>query len=79
MVALAAYYSVMDRLFGEAETRQIPDVRMQNHSYSGNNILLSAFHKDAEKAASVMEEVLQTVKVLQPKMYDSAVRKLSDI
>ena len=35
--------------------------------------------KDAEKVMAVVDELLEAVKVLQPRMYDGVLRRLSEI
>ncbi len=84
MIRLAAYYSIRDRLFGGETRSDIPqdysteNKKIEKH-YTCENYLISAYQKNAEKAAAIMDEVMQAVKMLQPKMYESTMKKLNDL
>lgn len=79
---LADFYTVYDHLFG----MPVDD----GYSYAGNveniiqtnsdtEFLLIVNGKDAEKVLMVIDELLEAIKLLQPRMYDGVMRRLREI
>lgn len=79
---LADFYTVYDHLFG----MPVDD----GYSYAGNvenviqtngdtEFLSTVNGKDAEKVLAVIDELLEAVKLLQPRMYDGVLRRLYEI
>ena len=79
---LADFYIIYDHLFG----MPVDD----GYSYAGNvenviqtngdtEFLSTVNGKDAEKVLAVIDELLEAVKLLQPRMYDGVMRRLYEI
>ena len=79
---LADFYIIYDHLFG----MPVDD----GYSYAGNvenviqtngdtEFLSTVNGKDAEKVLAVIDELLEAVKLLQPRMYDGVIRRLHEI
>lgn len=79
---LADFYIIYDHLFGTP----VDD----GYSYAGNvenviqtngdtEFLSTVNGKDAEKVLAVIDELLEAVKLLQPRMYDGVLRRLYEI
>ena len=75
---LADFYILYDHLFGE------PDI---GYSYasnaettietSGNSVFLRTVNgKNADAVWTVIDELMDTIKVLHPRLYDSVLRKI---
>jgi len=84
-IKLAAFYTILDNMYGEKT--EIPNnYSMAASSDSPNMDYLtdSEFSqiiadKGIEKAFPVIDELIATLSVLNPKLYQSVLRKLADI
>ncbi len=90
MIRLGAYYTVYDHLFGDNKsasmpaysTAPAPEPQMQAETIdtSGNSDFLWAVRgKDAAKVMGIMNELMEAVQLVLPRMYDSVMRRLSEI
>ena len=76
-IKLAAFYTIRNELFGNSE--QLP-----SYSYSAGPPVFDSDSefgeairgKDTTEVLQVMDELMQTVEVLNPKLYASVLRKL---
>lgn len=79
---LADFYIIYDHLFGAPIE--------EGYSYAGNvenviqsngdtEFLQAVDGKDAEKVLAIIDELLNAVRVLQPRMYDGVIRRLHEI
>lgn len=79
---LADFYTIYDHLFGmpyEADYSYASQIE-KTISVTGDSDFIKAVNgKDAEKVMAVVDELLEAVKVLQPRMYDGVLRRLSEI
>lgn len=79
---LADFYTIYDHLFGmpyEAAYSYANQIE-KTISVTGDSDFMKAVNgKDAEKVMAVVDELLEAVKVLQPRMYDGVLRRLSEI
>lgn len=75
---LANYYIIYDHLFGEPRdtvSREIEKVI----SVDGDTEFLQIVNgMNSEKVWSVMDELLTTIQVINPRLYDGVIRKLTD-
>ena len=77
---LAWLYIVRDHLPGEAQKEPTKKEKEATSSPGGDSDFLKAIHgKDMEKAISVMDEIMQAIQVLQPKLYNAAIDRLKDL
>ncbi len=77
---LAALYTVYDHLYGQpveyanirTETETIVEV-------DGDNDFLKAVNgKNAVKIWNIMSELMESVKLIQPRLYDAVMRKINE-
>lgn len=80
-IKLAAYYTIKEHLYPSKEEI------MPSYSYSGPAVIQyegdSEFAQtingmEMQKAFGVIEEAMQAIAVLQPRLYDGIIRKLRD-
>ena len=83
-IKLAAYLTIMDYLYGEQKQHKVEEVPMYSFASDPNVITYkgdSEFAKlvNGRRQTDVMpiiEELLETVRVLNPRLYASVIRKL---
>lgn len=79
---LADFYIIYEHLFGqpyEADYSYANQIE-KTISVTGDSDFMKAVNgKDTEKVMAVVDELLEAVKVLQPRMYDGVLRRLSEI
>lgn len=77
---LAWLYIVRDHLPGEVQKETTKKEKEASHALGGDSDFLKAIHgKDVEKALNVIDEVMQAIQVLQPKLYNAAIARLKDL
>ncbi len=89
MIRLGAYYTVMEHLFGEDTPEKITSYSMAPAPQepkpgpidtSGNSdFLWSVRGKNTASIMNIMDELMDTMKVIQPRIYDSVMRRVSEI
>ena len=82
-VKLAAFYTIRDKMF---PAEQDVGVKMPTYSYSSSSIdvkpdadtefLRVASNMDMNELLAVMDELMDTVKAVIPKLYDGVMRRL---
>lgn len=75
---LATFYTIYDHLF--PPERQA-DVRTEKviDEYGKSDFLLSVGRKNAEKVWAVIDELMYTLQVVNPKLYDGVMNKIHDL
>lgn len=80
---LAAFYTIRRELFGEEkDVEQIP---MYSYSsgpmdrYGDSEFLQAVEGKDEGSVMTIMDELMESMQVLQPRIYDSVMRKLRNL
>jgi hypothetical protein len=79
---LADFYIVYDHLFGQREMRQYSrtkSVENTTATSSDTEFLAAVNNKDINKAMKILDELMETIKTLHPRMYDHIIEKLNDI
>lgn len=79
---LADFYIIYDHLFGEPIRNDYSYAdKSENliHTNSGNEFLQSVNGKDAEKVMAVLNELVEAIQTLHPRMYNRVIEKLTDI
>lgn len=89
LTKLADLYTVYDHLFGYVEpvptVRALPTHDTQKATEKGlttnrsTEFLTLIDGKEAEKVLDILDELVEAVKVLHPRMYDSLLRKLIEL
>lgn len=81
---LAAFYTIRKELFGEEEK----DVPMYSYApapvemierYGDSEFLEAIEGKSVSGVMSIMDELMESMKVLQPRIYDSVMRKVTNL
>lgn len=82
-IKLAAYYTIYDNLFPKSPDVQMPviDVRTSGTSptidYDGESEFAKAVNgKDASEIMPVMDELMTTLQVMHPRLYQGVLKKL---
>ena len=87
---LAVYYTVYDHLFGPdedpPEARQNPNSLQAEHEENErvtipaptSEFLKIVEGKDAKKVWEILDELLSTIKILNPRLYDGVIRSLEE-
>ena len=82
MQKLAALYTVRDHIVIPQEKSQAAPVVVTNNTlqeYGISDFLQAITGKDTKSVMLQMDELMSTVQVLQPRLYESVMRKLKDL
>lgn len=71
---LADLYTVLDHL--RPAGRSVEPVRASPVEYGDSDFLKAVSKKDASGAWSVMDELMDTLRVVNPRVYDSVMRRI---
>lgn len=83
-IKLAAYYTILENITKETKSEKQPDTGGYSYDlpkrYSSN----SDFGKicaelDSERVMWVMDELMETLRVMNPRLYDAVMRKLTTL
>lgn len=83
-IKLAAFYTIRQHLYPPAEDRQPEAVGYSyagppSISFDGESEFAEAINGlEQKKALEIIEEAMEAISVLQPRLYDSILRKLRD-
>lgn len=75
---LANYYIIYDHLFGEPRDTVAREIEKVISVDGDTEFLQIVNGMNAEKVWSVMDELLTTIQVINPRLYDGVIRKLTD-
>lgn len=76
---LSTFYSLYDHLYGDNRP-SLETVRQTIiEDYGDSDFLRAVEGSDAEKVFMILDELLDAVKVLQPRLYDATLTALNDI
>lgn len=74
---LATLYSVYDHLYSEPSPIQETVREVKIDSYGDSDFLKAIEGRKAEDVWPVLDELMETVKAIQPRLYDAVLRKLN--
>lgn len=84
-IKLAAYYTIIDHLYPDNRDIQPQLGQMEavmpvgDYSYSsGSEFFQIASDMDIDRLWPIMDELMETLQVLNPRLYNSVIRKLRD-
>lgn len=83
-IKLAAFYTILNNLYPQTEASQysfsgIPDTEPSVIEYGGQSDFADTIRgKDPDAVWAVMDEMMDAVSVLQPRLYDSCMQKLRE-
>jgi hypothetical protein len=77
---LATFYLLYDHLYGNSRP-ELPTIERVTiiDDHGDSEFLQSVAGSDAQKVFVILDELMQTVKVLQPRLYDATLTMLHDI
>lgn len=80
-IKLAAFYTIRDHMFPSGKAESVNPIIKEVYSGSTEPKLNTEFIEsvtgvDAEKFVNVMDELMDTLKVIHPRLYDSVISKL---
>lgn len=84
-VKLASYYTILDRMRGEThkvhtEESSAPIIRGgYSMSSSESEFMMIIEDKGIMNAIPIIEELMETLSIINPKLYDSVIRKLKEL
>lgn len=78
---LATFYTLYDHLYIKKEpvNRVEPVKEVTIYRYEGSDFLQAISGQNAEEVWRIMDELMQTVKVLQPRLYQATIDKLKGL
>ena len=82
-IKLAAFYTIQDHLFGEYQEQVEPMYSYASGhtvSYSGESEFAQLVSgKDETEVMKIMDELMQTIQVINPRLYASVIRKCTNL
>ena len=86
-IKLAAFYTIKNELFGKSEQLDEKSYRLDDYSYasqpentitfdSGSEFSHIINGKSQDEVLKVIDELMQTLEVINPRLYDGVLRKL---
>ena len=77
---LATFYTLYDHLYcqREPEIRTQPAREVTINRYGGSEFLQAIEGKTAEDTWAIIDELMTTIKALQPKLYQATIDKIRD-
>lgn len=76
---LATLYTIYDHIYGKPDYSPLETVKEVTIANHGDSEFLQLIEgKDAEYIWQLIDELLETVKATQPRLYDSVIRRLTD-
>lgn len=76
---LATFYSIYDHLYRRPHDAQEPVKQTRIEEYGDSEFLQSVAGADTEKLFLILDELMETVKVLQPRLYDAALQRIKEM
>lgn len=77
---LATFYLLYDHLYGNKSTEASPVERLSLvGNYGDSDFLQIISGAEADKVFLILDEMMQTVKVLQPRLYEATLTMLQEI
>lgn len=81
-VKLAAYYTILNQLYGDQNL--VPDYSFSSGPvlsipYSKSEFSQEVMDKGIEKAFPILDELMDAVMVVNPKLYRNTINKISDL
>lgn len=76
---LATFYSLYDHLYGDK--RPILETIQQTviQKFGDSDFLRSVEGADAEKVFGILDELMESIKLLQPRLYEATLAELRDL
>lgn len=86
-IKLAAFYTILNYMKADEQTQQKSMFPQEKYSYDAGTMIpysdsefsQSVESKGIDKAFCVIDELMNTLMVVNPRLYDSVMRKLTDL
>ena len=84
-IKLAAYYTILDNMKKESKPEDVPepmysyDEPKDDRYYSESEFGQIVYEREATEVLKVVDELMETLRVMQPRLYDAFMRKLSTL
>ena len=75
---LATFYILLDHLYGETPQVTVPKTQDKVGQYGESDFLAGVSGMDAGRAWLLMGELMEAVRVTNPRLYDSVMRKIAE-
>lgn len=75
---LAVFYSLYDRLFAEKPESERRSVKTEVQTAANSDFLRTIAGKDWTSLLVILDELMDTIKILQPRLYDAVMQKLQE-
>lgn len=76
---LATFYSLYDHLYGDKRPMVETVQQTVIDNYGDSAFLKSVEGADAEKVFLILDELMESVKLLQPRLYEATLAELQDL
>lgn len=76
---LATFYMLYDHLYGDKRPMFETVRQTIVDEYGNSDFLLSVAGSDAEKVFRILDELMESVKLLQPRLYEATLTMLNDV
>lgn len=77
-IKLAAFYTIYDHLYPSTETKEVVTSKIEPTigDYGNSEFLQAVKGKKADVIWEIMDELVDTVQLINPKLYDGLMRQL---
>ena len=76
---LATFYILFEHAYGSATMPSVETTReIIIDEHGGSDFLRAIVGKDADAVWQIVDEVMDTIKAFQPRLYDATLQKLND-
>lgn len=77
---LATLYILYDHLYSEPKSPEVERIQMEIIETDRDSEFMQLINgKKIEPVLDLIDELMETIKILQPRLYDSALRKVKDL
>lgn len=74
---LATFYTILDHLYSDKERKVIENVSDVIGDYGDSEFLQYIQGKDSQTVWLVMDELMQTLQIVNPRLHDGVMRRLT--
>ena len=74
----AVFYSLYDRLFAEKPESERRNVKNEVQTTANSDFLRTIAGKDWTSLLVILNELMDAIKILQPRLYDAVMQKLQE-
>lgn len=75
---LATLYTIYDHLYTTPEPRMVMQEETSIGQHGDSDFLIAVEGMDAERAWAVVDELMEALKITNPRLYDGVMRKIAE-